>query len=112
MGELSFSKTDRVNVDHVFIINVLVDQVSNLAGWTLAIEYNPSMLKLQSVKEGNALDTEGKGTFFQQGKINSKSGTLTGLSSVYLGTGGVEASGALATLTFKAIQRWGKLPAF
>ena len=101
MGELSFSKTDRVNVDQVFIINVLVDQVSNLAGWTLAIEYNPSMLKLLSVKEG-------KGTFFQQGKINSKSGTLTGLSSVYLGTGGVEASGALATLTFKAIQRWGK----
>jgi hypothetical protein len=43
-------------------------------------------------------------TIVQQGKINNQSGTLTGLSSVYLGAGGVEASGALATLTFKAIK--------
>ena len=76
----------------------------NLAGRTVAIEYNPSLLELQSVKEGDALQAEGKGVFFQQGEINSQNGTLTGLSSVYLGIGGVEASGALATLTFKAIK--------
>ena len=104
MAKLSFSKPDRVHVDQVFTVNALVDKVPNLAGWTVAIEYNPSLLELQSVKEGDALQAEGKGVFFQQGKINSQSGTLTGLSSVYLGIGGVEASGVLATLTFKAIK--------
>ena len=104
MAKLSFSKLDRVHVDQVFTVNALVDKVPNLAGWTVAIEYNPSLLELQSVKEGDALQAEGKGVFFQQGKINSQSGTLTGLSSVYLGIGGVEASGVLATLTFKAIK--------
>ena len=103
-SKLSFSKTEKVSVNQLFAVNILVDEVSNLVGWTTVIEYSMSMLELQSAKEGDALDTKGKGTFFQEGKINNQSGTLMGLSSVYLGTGGVEASGILVTLTFKAIK--------
>ena len=103
-AQLSFSKTEQVNVGQVFTTNVHIDKVSNLAGWSFDLEYNPQILSVESVKEGDALKTEGKETFFQKGSINNNDGNLIGLSAVYLGTGGVEASGTLATLTFKAIK--------
>ena len=57
----------------LFAINVLVDKVSNLTGWTIAIEYNPSLLELQSVKEGDALDTIRKKYFpFNKAKLITK----------------------------------------
>ena len=85
-------------------VSVLVDKVANLAGCSFDLEFAPKILSLESIEEGNALKSEGKETFFQKGSINNKAGTLTGLSSVYLGTGGITASGSLVTLGFKTIK--------
>ena len=101
---LSFSETEQVDGNQVFSVDVLVGKVSNLAGWSFNLEYDPQILSLESIEEGDAFKPKGESTFFQKGKANAKVGTVTGLSSVYLGTGGVYASGKLMTLTFKAIK--------
>ena len=103
-SSVEFSKAEAVNVGQTFSIQVIADKVSNLAGWSFNLEYDPKILSVESVEEGDALKLQGETTFFQEGKINKEEGTATGLSSVYLGTGGVEASGNLLTLNLKAIK--------
>ena len=104
---LKFSTIDPVSIDQMFSIQVLVGEITNLAGWSFDLEYDPEILSVESVEEGDVLKSEGSTTFFQEGKTNNKEGTVTGLSSVYLGTGGVDTSGNLLTLNLKAIKDGG-----
>ena len=102
--KLSFSTVTAMNLGAIAEIELLIDEVTSLAGWSLDLEFDPQILSLESVKEGNALTAEGKETFFQKGKLDNELGSLIGLNSVYLGTGGLTAVGTLVTLSFKAIK--------
>lgn len=75
-----------------------MDRIKNLAGWSLNLEYDPTILPLESVEEDDVLKAESGTTFSQKGTVNEKEGTVTELSSTYLGTDGVSNSGDLSTI--------------
>ena len=99
---MQFSPIESVSVNQSFTVQVLMDRIKNLAGWSFNLEYDPTILSLESVEEDDVLKAEGGTTFFQKGTVNEKEGTVTGLSSTYLGTGGVSNSGNLLTINLKS----------
>ena len=62
------------------------------------LEYDPTILLLESVEEDDVLKAESGTTFSQKGTVNEKEGIVTELSSTYLGAGGVSNSGNLSTI--------------
>jgi formylglycine-generating enzyme required for sulfatase activity len=101
---MKFSPIESVSVNQSFTVQVLMNRITNLAGWSFNLEYDPTILSLESVEEGNLLRVGDGTTFFQNGTVNEKEGTVTGLSSTYLGTGGVSNSGNLLTINLKPIR--------
>jgi len=87
-----------------FSIQVLIDEIKNLAGWSFNLEYDPKIFSFESVEEGDVLKIYNGTIFFQKGTVNKTVGTVTGISSTYLGTGGVSSSGSLLTINLKSIK--------
>ena len=84
-------------------LSITVEEVVDLAGWELDINFNPAILSAVSVDEGDFLN-EGKAgnTFFVEGKIDNVTGTINGFRVARLATGGVTGSGELLSITFEA----------
>ena len=99
-AQLVFSEIETVNLDSSFWLNLLLIGDFQLAGWQTDFIYNPQVLELLAVKEGQVLTN----TFFQEGKIDHKAGRLQGLSSALLDQGVVSNPGTLLSLRFKSIK--------
>ena len=92
-----------VSVGATFTLNFTIGDVTDLAGWQLGVTFNPSVLSVVSVNEGNFLKRDGQAvTLLQGGNIDNIAGSITNISEVYLGTGGVSGTGVLFSITFLA----------
>ena len=96
-----FSKSS-LHVGDTFTLDLSVENISDLAGWQFDIVFDPTMLEAIEVNEGDFLKTGGGTTFFQKGKIDNRSGKITGLSSALLSGGGVTGTGTLLSIKFSA----------
>ncbi len=97
---LVFSDINTVDLDTTFSLHLMLEGEFKLAGWQTDIAYDPQVLQLLSVAEGNILPN----AFFQAGEIDNQTGYLKGLNSATLNLGTVSKPGKLLTLTFKAIK--------
>ena len=97
----TFSETPIHNGD-TFTFDVHAENVLDLAGWQFDIVFNPALLEAVSVSEGEFLKTGGGSTFFQKGRIDNRSGKITGLSTALLGDRGASGSGDILHVQFKA----------
>mgnify|MGYP003309852150 FL=1 len=84
-------------------IAVLVQETVNLAGWAFDLSYDPKLLSLQAVQEGDFLNPDGQEAYFQPGTIDPDTGSVPDLLSVFLGAVGAKGTGRLLTLIFKPI---------
>ncbi len=100
--QLSIPAVKRTNVGDTFTLDLIVEDVTDLAGWQIDIAFNPQVLEAVSVTEGDFLSKEGGNTLFLQGTIDNASGTITGVNQVFLGDGGVSGAGKLLSITFEA----------
>ena len=100
--KLSITAVKRTNVGDTFTLDLIVEDVVDLAGWQIDIAFNPQVLGAVSVTEGDFLTKNGGNTFFLQGTIDNASGTITGVNQVFLGDGGVSGVGKLLSITFEA----------
>ena len=100
--KLSIPAVKRTNVGDTFTLDLIVEDVVNLAGWQIDIAFNPQVLEAVSVTEGDFLSKDGGNTFFLGGSISNTSGTITGVNQVFLGDGGVSGTGKLLSITFEA----------
>ncbi len=91
-----------IHIGDTFTLDVRAENVIDLAGWQFDIAFNPALLEAVSVSEGDFLKTDGGSTFFQRGKIDNTSGTITGLSTALLADRGVSGSGDILHAEFKA----------
>ena len=73
-----------------------------MAGWQFDISFNPTALEAIDVSEGDFLKTDGGLTFFQSGSIDNAAGKITGLSAARLSDRGVNGTGVLLQVRFKA----------
>ena len=106
-AKLSFPVISPVYVGVLFTLDLMVENVTDLAGWQADIAFNPAILQVVEVKEGDFLSTDGGSTFFQEGSINNTTGEIIGLTGARIGDDGVSGSGVLLSITFEA-QATGK----
>ena len=97
----AFSKTP-IHTGDTFTLDILAEDVLDLAGWQFDIAFDPAALEAVSVSEGNFLKTSGSTTFFQGGSIDNAAGKITGLNAARLSSQGVSGTGVLLQVNFKA----------
>ena len=91
-----------IYIGDTFTLNISARYVFDLAGWQFDIAFDPTVLEAIGVNEGDLLKSDGKSTFFRKGKIDNKSGKITGLSSARLSKESVYGAGMLLSVTFSA----------
>ena len=97
----TFSKTP-IHTGETFTLDIHAENIFDLAGWQLDINFDPALLEAISVTEGNFLKADGVGTFFHGGSIDNGTGKIKGLNAARLSLQGVTGTGTLVQVTFKA----------
>ncbi len=99
--DYAFSKTP-IHIGDTFTLDIRAEDVINLAGWQFDIAFDPTVLEVINVSEGDFLKTGGGTTFFQGGSIDNAAGKITGLNAARLSSQGVGGTGTLLQVRFKA----------
>ena len=97
----AFSKTP-IHIDDTFTLDIRAETVFDMAGWQFDIAFDPTILEAVNVSEGDFLKIDGGSTFFQGGSIDNAAGKITGLSAARLAAQGVNGTGTLLQVRFKA----------
>ena len=97
----TLSKTP-INGGDTFTLDLSARNVMDLADWRFDISFNPSVLEVLEVNEGDFMKQNGGSTLFQKGTIDNTAGKIEGLSSSILADTGVNGTGVLLSVTFKA----------
>ncbi|HDI12957.1 MAG TPA: hypothetical protein ENF64_02450 [Hadesarchaea archaeon] len=95
-------QTSLVENGQSFVVDVSVVQHTPIAGAQFDLSFDPSLLTVDSVEEGNLFKQGGASTYFQSGTINNTTGSITGVACVILGPNTVESPGTLATIHLTA----------
>ncbi len=98
----SATETTTPSVGGTFSLNLNAENITDLAGWQTDIAFDPNILEAVEVTEGDFLKLEGGNTFFQGGTIDNTAGKITNLFSARIAESGVNGSGGLLSVTFKA----------
>ncbi|RJR32759.1 MAG: hypothetical protein C4567_17965 [Deltaproteobacteria bacterium] len=101
---MNISPADKtVTVGETFTLDVVVTPAVVIAGAQFDLSFDPSVMEVTYVAEGNLLKQGVTSTYFQAGVIDNPNGKLTGVAGA-ITTPGAEVSGAgtFATVTFKA----------
>ena len=101
-AKLFISAVDWLNAGDTFTLDLMVEDLAHFAGWQLDIAFNPEVLRVVSVTEGDFLSKDGDSTFFQEGEIDNTEGQITGISGVLISRSGVSGTGVLLSITFEA----------
>lgn len=96
----TLSKTS-IHRDDTFTLNIGAIDVFDMAGWQFDIAFDPAALEAVDVSEGTFLKM-GSSTLFQGGTIDNVAGEIQGISALRLSTRGVNGTGVLVQVTFKA----------
>ncbi len=97
----TLSKTP-INAGDTFNLDISARNVMDLADWRFDISSNPTVLEVLEVNEGDFMKQNGGSTYFEKGTIDNTTGKIEGLSSAILTDTGVNGTGVLLSVTFKA----------
>ena len=97
----ALSKTP-IHIGDTFTLDIRAENVIDLAGWQFDVGFDPAALEAVDVSEGDFLKTDGGSTFFQGGRIDNAAGKITGLIAGRISDGGVNGSGSVLHVRFKA----------
>ncbi len=94
------------SVGSSFNVTLNVNDVSDLWGWGTGLTWNPSVLALTNITEGQFLPPAGSTLFLNSlgDTVEVSNGTLRDMGDVLWSSSGVSGSGNLATLTFKVLS--------
>jgi len=86
-----------------FIISITVEPNNAIAGMQFDISYDPAIVTVDSITEGNLFNQSGESTYFEQGAIDNVAGTVTGVFGAIIGPGEtVTDAGIFAVITMTA----------
>ena len=102
-SRFSFSTAaTQVKVGDRFTVQLKAGNISELAGWQGDMVFDPAVLKVNNVSEGNFLKQSGGRTHFLKGTIDNETGRIDGIGSARISEGGVSGEGTLLSITFTA----------
>ena len=86
-----------------FTVNIVIQPNNAIAGSQFNLTFNPALITVNSVTEGNLLNQNGGSTYFSPGTINNTNGTITGVAGAITTPGQtVSAAGIFAVITMTA----------
>ena len=88
----------------VVTVALQIDNASDLFAVPMKLKFDPKILRLSSVKEGNLMGGDGQKINFSENTLND-TGDATVVLNRLPGSGGISGSGALVNLTFQAVGR-------
>ncbi len=91
-----------IHTGDTFTLDIRAENITDLAGWQFDIAFDSTVLEAISVSEGDFLKNDGGTTFFQGGTIDNAVGKIVGLNAARLSTQGVDGTGTLLQVRFKA----------
>ena len=97
-----FTAATQVKVDDRFTVQFKTKNISDLAGWRSDITFDPAVLKVNNVREGDFLRQSGGRTHFLKGAIDNTTGRIADVGSARISEGGVSGEGILLSVTFTA----------
>jgi len=103
--------TQPVSQGQQFTLNITVQPNNSIAGVQFSLSFNPSLVSINSVTQGNLLNQGGASTYFTAGTINNTAGTLTNVAGAITTPGQtVSTSGTFAVITMTASSGSGTCP--
>ncbi|MCZ7372212.1 MAG: PGF-pre-PGF domain-containing protein, partial [Candidatus Methanoperedens sp.] len=94
-----------VHAGQTFDVNVTVDPLGiAIAGAQMNLEFNKSVLNVNSIKEGNLFKQNGASTLFNNGTIDNSYGTVLNFYSFILGQTNVTTQGTFIIINVTAID--------
>ncbi|HEX28622.1 TPA: T9SS type A sorting domain-containing protein, partial [Candidatus Poribacteria bacterium] len=83
-------------------VRVSAEHVAHLAGCQFDLRFDPDLLEVISVEEGEFMGLDGVETFWRDPDIDNDVGLISGAAITRKGGTGVEGSGTVAIIKFKA----------
>jgi hypothetical protein len=103
--------TQPVSQGQQITVNITVQPNNSIAGVQFSLSFNPSLVSINSVTQGNLLNQGGASTYFTAGTINNTAGTLTNVAGAITTPGQtVSAAGTFAVITMTASSGNGTYP--
>jgi hypothetical protein len=103
--------TQPVSQGQQFTVNITVQPNNSIAGVQFSLSFNPTLVSINNVTQGNLLNQSGASTYFTAGTINNIAGTLTNVAGAITTPGQtVSAAGTFAVITMTASSGSGTCP--
>ena len=103
--------TQVVTSGETFTVNIAVEPNNAIAGLQFDMTFDPSLVTVNEVQEGNLLTQNGATSYFYPGNIDNIAGTITGAFGVITTPGQtVSTSGTFATINLTAGTQGGTCP--
>ena len=100
--------TQSVNLGAQLTVNILVQPNSPIVGAQFNLSFNPSLVNVNNVTEGNLFKQNGANTYFIPGTINNNTGIVTGVACVAIGNGqSISNPGIFAVITMTTMTSTG-----
>jgi hypothetical protein len=95
--------TSTVAPGAVFVVNVVVDNVTDLGGYEFTVKFDPGVLHVQTVTLGPFLGSTGRTVAALGPDIDNSAGSFTFGGYSFGATGGANGMGTVAQITLQAI---------
>ncbi len=94
---------DPVDSGQTFTISIVVEPNNAIAGVQFNLAFDPSLVTVDSVAEGDLLNQNGASTYFNPGTIDNTTGIVTGIAGAITSPGQtVSTAGTFAIITLTA----------
>jgi hypothetical protein len=94
---------DALDPGEQFTVSINVEPNNAIAGMQFNLSYDPAVVTINGITEGNLLDQGGANTYFSGGQINNAAGTVTGVFGAIINPGqSVATTGTFAVITMTA----------
>jgi hypothetical protein len=108
---VSVTTPGQVETEEQFVISVVVEPGAEIAGVQFDLAFDPSLVTVDSVAEGDLLSQDGANTYFSPGSIDNVSGNIDGVAGAIITPGQtVSATGTFAVITVTAGTEEGTCP--
>ena len=101
-GFVFSANAERVGLGNPFTFDINAQFIRNLVGWQCNLAFDANLLEAVEVTEGDFLSPDGAATLFQEGTIDNEIGLISGYKVLRLDGKGVNGSGVLLSIKFRA----------
>nr|WP_321497174.1 cohesin domain-containing protein [uncultured Methanolobus sp.] len=85
-----------------FTLDIVIESDVNVSGAEMELAYDPTLIEVIAITEGNFFKQEGAKTIFSKGTIDNELGAVTNIYSVIMGDDMMLDREAFATITLQA----------